>query len=575
MGREEVRLETDVLVLGGGLTGCNAAIGAAEAGARVVVFEKARVKYSGDGGLGIDDHTAVHWNVEITPLSPTEYVQNAYRTDQGMINPRIYKTFALENYATLLRLQNYGVPFLEDGKFVFLSGSRTGGIWLKDASNLKPALYQQVRKLGVKLVETTMATNLLVHDGCVAGATGLNIRDGRFIVCTAKATILATGDPQRKRDPISNYLDPANTGDGQAMAYQAGAELVNMEFVQFSAQQKNSRLMSSIGNVIHVTGPRAFVNWKGERFAVERPGWTNMMWLVVKEKMEGRGPVFVDITDLDEETMKIVEAHNRSEGRYAIERWLQELGVDYRNCLIEVDIMEKRLDTRYAGVLTDEHCATTVPGLYAAGEVMAGGAPEGRGASIHCMTFGYHAGRQAAEQSAEMPNPYVEREQVEAEKRRVYNPLEHQTWLRQAEIAEVVRKIVDDYAGLYTRCEGNLAVGLEYLKRLRRRVQHDAGAANSHELMRLLELENQIQMDEMNFQAALLRRESRFKPAHYRSDYPEENDSEWQGKVVVIRKAKNEDDMEAEIRQPNYPSLESVISEVSAKRSQQGETSAH
>ncbi|MFQ5850361.1 MAG: FAD-binding protein [Candidatus Binatia bacterium] len=557
-------LEADVLVLGGGLAGCNAAIGAAEGGARVVLFDKARVKYSGDGGLGIDDHTVVHWNADITPLSPIEYIQNAYGTDQNMINPRIYETFALENYDTLMRLHGYGVPFLEDDKFVFLSGSRKGGIWLKDASNLKPSLYNQVRKLGVKLVETTMATNLLVHDRRVVGATGLNVHDGSFVVCTAKTTILATGDPQRKRDPIDNYLDPANTGDGQAMAYRAGAELVNMEFVQFSAQQKNNRLMSSIGNVVHVVGPEAFVNWKGERFAAKRPGWTNMMWLVVREKMEGRGPVFVDITDLDEDTMRVVEDHNRSEGRYAIERWLRELRVDYRTCLIEVDLMEKRLDTRYAGVLTDGHCATTIGGLYAVGEVMAGGAPEGRGASIHCMTFGYHAGRHAAQNMAVIPDPDLSHGQIEAEKRRVYAPLERKTWLRHTEVSQVVNRIVNDYAGLLNRCEGNLTMGLEYLRRVGKRINEEASATNLHELVRLLELYNQVQLDEMNLLSALVRRESRFKPAHYRVDLPEENNAEWLGKVVAVKKGEEGPDFE--VRVPEHPGIHDVLSDIKAAR---------
>jgi succinate dehydrogenase/fumarate reductase flavoprotein subunit len=564
-------VEADVLVLGGGLAGCNAAIGAAEEGARVVLFDKARVKYSGDGGLGIDDHTVVHWDPSISPQSPADYVKGAYRIDRGFVDPRIYRVFALENYNTITRLEGYGVAFRDEkGQFNFMSGTRSGGIWLKDSSRLKPCLYYAARNAGVKLLETTVGTNLLTHNGRVAGAMGIDIRTGEFVVCKAKAVILSTGDPQRRLDPVFSYLCPSNTGDGHAMAYRAGAELVNMEFITFSVQAKNLRLLSSIGNVVHLLGHEALVNWRGERFTEGGEklrgsvGGVTWMWQVVKEKMEGRGPVFIDIRNISDAEMEIVKAHNESEGRYAIRRWMEELGVDYGSSLIEVDVVETRLDTRRAGVLTDEHAASSIPGLYAVGEVMAGGAPAGRGAAMHAMTFGYHAGGHAARYAASAPEPRPEGAQIEQEKARVCGFLERKGNLGAKEISQVVSKIVEDYGGLFTRSEGNLVMGLEYLKRLREKFS-SASAANLHELMRLLGLYNQIQLSEANFVSALTRTESRFKPSHYRIDYPQENDTEWLGKVVIVKRG--DKGPEVEVKAPRYPRAEDILAEMSAGRS--------
>lgn len=568
MKAETLALDADVLVFGGGLAGCNAAIGAAESGASVVLFDKARVRYSGDGGLGIDDHTVVHWDPTISPQSPADYVKGAYRIDRGFVDPRIYRVFALENYNTITRLESYGIAFRDEkGQFNFTSGTRTGGIWLKDSSRLKPCLYNAARSAGVKMIETTMATNLLTHNGRVAGGMGLNIRTGEFVACKAKAVILSTGDPQRRVDPVFSYLCPSNTGDGHAMAYRVGAKLVNMEFITFSVQAKNLRLLSSIGNVVHLLGHEALVNWRGERFTEGGEklrgsvGGVTWMWQVVKEKMQGRGPVFIDIRNISDSEMEIVKAHNQSEGRYAIGRWMEELGVDYRSSLIEVDVIETRLDTRRAGVLTDEHCASSVPGLYAIGEVMAGGAPAGRGAAMHAMTFGYHAGKHAAQYVRSAPEPVLEGGPVECEKQRVYGLLEGRGWLRYKEISDTIGKLVDDYGGLHTRCEGNLLMGLEYLRRLRDKFSQ-ASASNLHELMRLLELYNQIQLDEMNMLAALTRTESRFKPTHYRIDYPEENDAEWLGKLVIVTKGR--EGPEAQVREPRYPGIESILTELDA-----------
>lgn len=247
----------DVLVLGGGIAGCHAAINAAKRGAKVVVVEKGAVIRSGSGGAGVD-----HWHAACTnpcsKITPEEMMELGKTLNAGYLFPGYgngitsYILFK-ESYDALLDVERMGIKVRDvndefaDAEF---RDEKTKLMFAYDYENkycirvnggadIKVALYKELRRLGVQIYDRVMATSLLTEDGKqgarVVGATGVNTRTGEFYIFKAKATVLSTNAPEglwifsTELAGTSTHGDPNNAGEGTAMAWQAGAELTLME----------------------------------------------------------------------------------------------------------------------------------------------------------------------------------------------------------------------------------------------------------------------------------------------------------------------------------------------------------
>jgi succinate dehydrogenase/fumarate reductase flavoprotein subunit len=252
----ESTLETDVLVLGGGIAGCHAAINAARRGAKVLVLDKGPIIRSGSGGAGVD-----HWHMACTnpcsKVSPEEMVQIVEEDEFGTTtewgNGISCYILCKESYDTLLDMERMGARIRDVGdEFVGapFRDEKTKLMFAYDYQNrftirvfgweFKPALHRELKRLGVGTLDSVMATSLLTEGGRqgarVVGATAVNVRTGEFYVINSKATILTTGQPLRLwvfSHELQGYAavhdDPNCAGDGCAMAWRAGAELALME----------------------------------------------------------------------------------------------------------------------------------------------------------------------------------------------------------------------------------------------------------------------------------------------------------------------------------------------------------
>ncbi len=253
---QEAEAEFDVLVVGGGIAGCHAAINAARRGARVAVLDKGPVIRSGSGGTGCD-----HWHgaclnpcSKVTPEELVEVV-DAYpygiTTEYG--NGITCYIMARESYDTLLDLEGMGVRIRDTGdEFVGAAfrDEETKMLFAYDYEGrhtlrvfgweIKPALHRELQRLGVTIYDRVMGTSLLTEGGeqgaRVVGATAINVRTGEFHVLRAKATVLATAQPLRLwvfstelQGFAAAHDDPNCAGDGCAMAWNAGAELTLLE----------------------------------------------------------------------------------------------------------------------------------------------------------------------------------------------------------------------------------------------------------------------------------------------------------------------------------------------------------
>lgn len=247
----EEHLECDVLVLGGGLAGCYAAIAAARKGQKVILMEKGATKRSGSAGSGFD-----HWESACTnpgsQVTPKE-VAEAYIDEQDHYSNGIaHYIECREGWDRLLDMESFGgkirdtedefkgAEFRDDETKLMYAYDYTNRYTLRIwGSGFKPALYKECQKLGVKVLDRTEATSLLTKkegDKIIgAGACGMNVRTGKFYSVSAKSTILAMSRPARvwlfNADlPGLCEFRPFNSiGSGHAMGYRAGMEFTMME----------------------------------------------------------------------------------------------------------------------------------------------------------------------------------------------------------------------------------------------------------------------------------------------------------------------------------------------------------
>ncbi|MCZ7560205.1 MAG: FAD-dependent oxidoreductase [Burkholderiaceae bacterium] len=228
-------IKTDVLVIGGGIAGCFAAIRAREMGNSVLILEKSSLRRGGGVGPGMD-----HINMGIWPkglLNPETARQKAILSKKDLLDPNV--VFAMDKgaYARLLDLEKFGVLIREDdGSYrVWEIPERRYSFVSYRGRQTKVKLAAAVAATGAKVLERTMAVDLLTQDGKVIGAVGFDVREGTLTACLAKATIVCTGDSGRQYlEPdglFMTYQPTTNTGDAQAVGYRAGAKCTNMEYI--------------------------------------------------------------------------------------------------------------------------------------------------------------------------------------------------------------------------------------------------------------------------------------------------------------------------------------------------------
>ncbi|MFX1593064.1 MAG: FAD-dependent oxidoreductase, partial [Promethearchaeota archaeon] len=247
----EKEASADILVLGGGIAGCWAAIAAAKKGVKVILVEKGATIRSGAGGSGCD-----HWESAATNpcsrVTPEELTLAMIKDHNGYNNGISHYIECREGYDRLLDLEKMGgkIRDLEDEfknaefrdektKFLFAYDYKnkfTLRVW---GTTFKPALYKECKRLGVEIYDRTMATSLLTEGGRqgarVVGATGINGRTGEFFTFKAKATIVCMARPTRiwlfspGLPGISEFRPPQCMGDGHAMGWKAGVEFTMME----------------------------------------------------------------------------------------------------------------------------------------------------------------------------------------------------------------------------------------------------------------------------------------------------------------------------------------------------------
>ncbi|MEV4353631.1 fumarate reductase/succinate dehydrogenase flavoprotein subunit [Nonomuraea sp. NPDC049625] len=526
---DRLSLECEVLVVGGGTAGTMAAITAAERGADVLLLEKAHVRHSGALAMGMD---GVNNAVIPGKATPEDYVAEITRANDGVVNQKtIYQT-ATRGHAMVRRLERYGVKFEKDeyGEYAVRRVHRSGSYVLPmpEGKDVKKVLYRVLRRRDirerVRIENRVMPVRVLTSNGRAVGVAGFDTRSGRFVTVRAGAVILATGASGRLGLPASGYLygtyeNPTNAGDGHAMAYHAGAELSGIECFQINPLIKdyNGPACAYVANPFG--GYQ--VNNQGERF-VDSDYWSGqMMSEVAAEIASARGPIYLKLTHLPEETISAVEGILHTTERPTRGTFHAGRGHDYRTHDVEMHISEIGLCGGHSasGVWVDEHGATTVPGLYAAGDL----ACVPHNYMIGAFVFGDLAGAHAAEHHVR-PQALPEDQVAEAHAL-VYRPLANPDGPPQQQVEYKLRRFVNDYVAP-PKTAAKLDIALESFERMREEIAA-MGARTPHELMRCAEVTFIRDCAEMAARSSLTRTESRWGLYHERADLPGRDDGTW------------------------------------------------
>lgn len=536
-------IEADVLVIGGGSAGAMAAIRAKEMDPRqkVVVFEKGDFRYSGCIARGMDALNIV----AIPGLdSPELYVESNRIACQGVMDEPQALTMARRSFALLKKLESWGVcfPVDEKGDYEILQVHPKGKFCVTMREpDLKVKLARRALELGVRVLNRTMAARLLVTDGRIAGAIGVNVRTGEFIVCRAPAVILSAGGTARFGLPNNGHLYgvydfPGNTGDGYMLAWRAGAELSGFEYTcsYYIVKDINAPLL-----YITLTRGAHLLNAFGQTFHENHPSIPMMH----AEHQAHRGPMRIRMDHLPEDKIRAVEDLLFSTERPACERFYEGRGINFRSGEIELWPTETFLCGGHGqtGIRVNERAESSIPGLYAAGDTSL----VARGHLTGAFTYGEIAAENATAFAHSGPRPEIEPVQLEeflgllaARGTQTGNPVPVE------EFEYKVRRMINDYVAP-PKNEYKLRRALWWMDRFRHELATHVRVRDAHDLWKTLEIENIITCAALSATASLERKESRWGLWHFRSDYPEAS-SDWI-KHIVLRRGEADQDVRVRI----------------------------
>lgn len=524
-------LSCDVLVIGGGTAGTMAALTAGGMDVNVLLLEKANVRHSGALAMGMD---GVNNAVIPGKASPEDYVVEITRANDGIINQKtIYQT-ATRGFSMVKRLESYGVKFEKDehDEYAVRQVHRSGSYVLpmpegKDVKKvLNRALRAKEMRSKVQIENRLMPVRVLTQQGQAVGAAAFDTRTGEFVTIKAGAVILSTGAAGRLGLPASGYLygtyeNPSNAGDGYSMAYHAGAELTGIECYQINPLIKdyNGPACAYVANPFG--GYQ--VNGEGDRF-VDSDYWSGQMMAEVKEELDSaRGPIYLKLSHLPDNTISEIEGILHVTERPSRGIFHANRGHNYRKNDIEMHISEIGLCSGHSssGVWVDENAATTVKGLFAAGDL----ACVPHNYMIGAFVFGEIAGTSAAKFALSTSIIELPQQQILDAYKLIYHPLSNPDGPPQTQVEYKLRRYVNDYLQP-PKTERYMQIGLDTFGRMRSDIA-SMSANTPHELMRAVEVSFIRDCAEMAARSSIYRKESRWGLYHHRADYPEQDDKNW------------------------------------------------
>jgi succinate dehydrogenase/fumarate reductase flavoprotein subunit len=536
--------ESDVLVIGGGLAGLWAANKATESVRRVLVADKGPVDWGGIGSMAGGDFDAV-----LPHENPEDFVQDLVYYYDGICDQEVVETIFRYSYERLQDYQRWGCEFLtgENGELIGIPQRSLEHVKLYPAKkkttggpDMVRGLINEANRLGVKRLARTLVTDLLKNGNRIAGAVGFNTLTGEYYIFKTRAVVLATGQAGWKNTRATS------SGEGIWMALKAGVDVANCEFMQVHNQPKlyewegQTKLLPLGAKFVNALG-EIFMDKYSPKFGTNTDPNFNVAGMAL-EARAGRGPFYLDTSPVKEEDLELVKPH--SGWQLLNYEKLKELGID---------VFKERTEwapapiALYAGIIADPNGKTKVPGLYVAGRsrLVDGGVYMGGFALCNTAVTGYLAGQCAAEY-ARLNSPLpIDGGEVKLREKELLSSI-GANGISPKEVLTEIRKAIFPYDVCIIKCETSLKKALEKIHNVKSDLLPKMKAADTHYMMKLIEVRGILFMSECYLKASLMRTESR--SGHYREDFPRRDDMNWLKWIVLSMK-----DSEPEFRTEPIP----------------------
>ena len=535
-------ISTDVLIIGSGGAGSRAAIEVDNAGLKATIVSKGLSFRSGCTGMAEGGYNAVFKAVDKDD-SIDAHIFDTLKGGSYLNDKKLVEILVNESPKRLIDLENYGALFdrqesgeIDQRPFGGQSFRRTCYQGDRTGAELMNALKEEIIKRDIECIEEVMITSLVTDGDEVIGATGLNLKDSSLIYFKAKSTILASGGAGQLYPVTSNTFQ--KNGDGYAISYRAGADLVDMEQVQFhptgmvSPKSKRGVLVTE---AVRAEGG-ILLNSEGERFMsryapekMELATRDVVARSIYQEIIEGRGTenggVYLDISHLDDDYI--------DETLETMVLQFENIGIDIKSEPIEVAPTAHHF---MGGLKINTDASTSLKNLFGAGEVCGGvhGANRlGGNALADTQVFGKIAG-ESASKACKNTELKTNDEQVNQEASRIDSLIKKGS-IKPKEFKDNIKNLMWENVAI-VREEKTLNEALKQLLEMQKDLDNlDVGDNTQYntDLVTALEVINMVEICILIVKSAILRRESR--GAHFRSDFPESID-EWKKSIIMNKK---------------------------------------
>lgn len=538
-------LTTDVLVIGGGMAGCRAAIAAADYGGSVVLATKMPLNNGGASTFPVAEMAGYNAGDPDIPGDVEKHYEDIVNAGQGMANPLLARILAENAPGTIAELEKWGVVFEKEGdgyyifKSCFATSPRTHVIRGHGEPIVKAMSGQIQLRSNINVADDLTVLELDVRDGRCCGAWAIKT-DGTFVHISAGAVVIASGGATQV---FTRNLNPKDvSGDGYALAYDAGAELINMEFMQ-SGIGFSHPIVNMFNGYIWAAHPKLHNNLNEQFLGKYLPkGMTqehvmdehrrhfpfsssdDSKYLEVgiqKEIRAGGGSpnrgIYADLRHLTDDYIRSINDDCGLHHMWYIARdYMREKGVDLNSQIVEIAVFAHAIN---GGVNIDESASSTLPGLYAAGE--AAGGPHGAdrlggNMMVTCQVFGKIAGENAAKWAAQnKAATYSNMQPSEKIMQVLHKRLDNEILIK--ELQEINQNNL-----LVCRSEESLSRVLQFTED----AAHELETAKTQDGVDTdnFRLYAMLLSSRLMAKAALQRKESR--GSHFREDYPQKDSLE-------------------------------------------------
>ena len=524
-------IETDVLIIGGGVAGLFAGVRAREFVDRVTIVDKGPIGHTSQC------YWAAGWHQLFLPGDDIDaWVKEVVYFEDGLCEQDLIESIYKETFDRIKDFERFGVKFIEapDGGYKLLTTRGLDHIrkvtpYPRIAGGVKQieGLVKETDRLEVQLLSKVFIVSILKRDSAAVGAVGFDRRSGRFYIFKAGAVVIATGPCSFR----GHYADQSFlTGDGMIVALKAGAELKNLEFATLWVGPSRYP-WEGIGQVFP-WGAR-LLNAKGEAF-MDRysPILKNdidfnfQVRAMAIEAREGRGPFYVDCGPIKPEDKAFLRPD--SGWMWLNISKLHEAGINPLDEKWEV----MPLFWAVQGIKADVKCRTVVPGLFVGGRVQSvdPGVTMGSWSLGSATVLGYRAGESAAKYAKSREPSQIDQDEVRMFKDDLYAPL-GKVGIEPEDVLLEIQSTVFPYDVTILKNEVSLRRALSRIENIRDELLPQMGARDIHYLAELIEVRNMTLVAEAMLRASLMRTESR--ASHYREDYPSRDDKNWMKWIVV------------------------------------------